>query len=85
MSAPDARADLRRRSASRLPAAFATVVLRIGGLPPGAAASTAACTLAFGVLAAISLAAAAEAMRLRPDAGDAARAAPPASAIKAPM
>lgn len=58
-----------------LSAAFATVVLRIGGLLPGAA---------FGVLAVISLAAAAEAVRLRPEAGDAARAArPPARAAPA--
>jgi len=64
--------------AAGLAVAFATVALRIGGLLPGAATSTSAYTLTFGVLAVISLAAAAEAGRLRPDAGDAARAGRPA-------
>jgi MFS family permease len=59
--------------AAGLAVAFAAVALRIGGLLPGAATSTSAYTLAFGVLAVISLVATAEALRLRPDAGDAAR------------
>jgi EmrB/QacA subfamily drug resistance transporter len=69
--------------AAGLAVAFATVVLRIGGLLPGAATSTTAYTLAFGVLAVISLVAAAEAVRLRPEAGDAARAGRPARAVAA--
>ena len=59
--------------------AFATVALRVGGLLPGAATSTRAYTAAFGVLAVISLVAAAEALRLRPGTGDAARARRPAA------
>jgi hypothetical protein len=59
--------------AAGLAVAFAAVALRIGGLLPGAATSTSAYTLAFGVLAVISLVATVEALRLRPDAGDAAR------------
>jgi EmrB/QacA subfamily drug resistance transporter len=69
--------------AAGLSVAFATVALRIGGLLPGAATSTSAYTLTFGLLAVISLAAAAEAGRLRPDAGDAARAGRPARAAAA--
>jgi EmrB/QacA subfamily drug resistance transporter len=57
-----------------LSVAFATVALRIGGLLPGAAAhATMAYTFAFCVLGGISLIAAAEAMWLRRDAGDAVR------------
>ena len=56
-----------------LSVAFATIALRIGGLLPGAAHGTTAYTFAFCVLAGISLIAAAEAMRLRRDAGDAVR------------
>jgi predicted MFS family arabinose efflux permease len=60
--------------ANGLSVAFATVALRIGGLLPGAAAhGTMAYAFAFCLLAAVSLAAAAEAMWLRRDAGDAAR------------
>lgn len=69
--------------AAGLAVAFATVALRIGGLLPGAATSTSAYTLAFGVLAAISLVATAEALRLRPEAGDAARTSRPARAAAA--
>jgi len=59
--------------AAGLSVAFATVALRVGDLLPGAATSTRAYTLAFCGLAGISLVAAAEAFRLRPEAGDAAR------------
>jgi EmrB/QacA subfamily drug resistance transporter len=60
--------------ANGLSVAFATVALRIGGLLPGAAAhGTMAYAFAFCLLAAVSLAAAAEAMWLRRDAGDAVR------------
>ncbi len=64
--------------AAGLAVAFATVALRIGSLLPGAATSTAAYTLAFGILAVISLVAAAEALRLQPGAGDAVRTGRPA-------
>jgi EmrB/QacA subfamily drug resistance transporter len=57
-----------------LSVAFATVALRIGGLLPGAAAhATMAYAFAFCLLAVVSLIAAAEAMWLRRDAGDAVR------------
>jgi len=59
--------------AAGLAVAFATVALRIGGLFPGAAHDTVAYTFAFCLLGGISLIAAAEAMWLRPEAGDAAR------------
>jgi EmrB/QacA subfamily drug resistance transporter len=58
--------------------AVATVLLRVGGLLPGS--GTVAYTFAFCLLAVIALAAAAEAMLLRPEAGDAARASKPAAA-----
>ena len=57
--------------AAGLAVALATVALRAGRLLPGA--PTRAYTLTFGVLALISLIAAAEAIRLHPGAGDAAR------------
>jgi EmrB/QacA subfamily drug resistance transporter len=60
--------------AAGLAVAFATVALRAGRLIPGAATGTGAYTVAFCVLAVISLVAAGEALRLRPEAGDAARA-----------
>jgi predicted MFS family arabinose efflux permease len=66
--------------AAGLSVAFAAVALRIGGLLPGAAASSSAYTVAFGMLAVISLAAAAEALRLQSGAGDAARTGRPARA-----
>jgi MFS family permease len=66
--------------AAGLAVAFATVALRVGDLLPGAATSTRAYTLTFCLLAGISLVAAAEALRLRPEAGDAARTGRPARA-----
>ena len=66
--------------AAGLAVAFATVALRAGRLFPGAATGTRSFTVAFCLLAGISLVAAAEALRLRPGAGDAARAGRPAGA-----
>jgi hypothetical protein len=63
--------------AAGLAVAFATVALRAGRLFPGAATGTRAYTVAFCLLAVISLVAAGEALRLRPEAGDAARAGGP--------
>jgi EmrB/QacA subfamily drug resistance transporter len=54
--------------------AFATVALRVGRLLPGAASSgTLPYTVAFVLLACVALGVGAEAMLLRPEAGDAAR------------
>lgn len=69
--------------AAGLAVAFATVALRVGRLFPGAAAGTRAYTVAFCLLAVISLIAAGEALRLRPEAGDAARTGRPARAAAA--
>jgi EmrB/QacA subfamily drug resistance transporter len=69
--------------AAGLAVAFATVALRAGRLFPGAAGGTGAYTVAFCLLAVISLAATIEALRLRPGAGDAARAERPARATAA--
>jgi EmrB/QacA subfamily drug resistance transporter len=59
--------------AAGLAIAAATVALRIGGLFPGAGHGETAYTVAFCLFGAISLVAAAEALRLHPTAGDAAR------------
>ncbi|HEX8009251.1 MAG TPA: MFS transporter [Trebonia sp.] len=59
--------------AAGLAVAVATVALRIGGLFPGAAHGQVAFTVAFCLLGGISLIAAAEAFRLRREAGDSVR------------
>jgi EmrB/QacA subfamily drug resistance transporter len=59
--------------AAGLAIAVATVALRVGGLFPGGRSGETAYTLAFCLLGAISLIAAAGALRLRPEAGEAAR------------
>jgi EmrB/QacA subfamily drug resistance transporter len=59
--------------AAGLAIAAATVALRVGGLFPGGPDGKAAYPVAFCLLGAISLIAAAEALRLRPEAGEAAR------------
>jgi EmrB/QacA subfamily drug resistance transporter len=61
-----------------LAVALATVALRIGSLFPGAANGTKPYTVAFCLLAGISLVATVEALWLRPGAGDVARAVRPA-------
>jgi EmrB/QacA subfamily drug resistance transporter len=67
--------------AAGLAVAVATVALRAGSLLPGAAARpTLPYTVAFCFLAVVALGASAEAMRLRPGAGDAARTPRPARA-----
>jgi Na+/melibiose symporter-like transporter len=66
--------------AAGLAVAVATVALRAGGLFPGGPDGQTAYTVAFCLLGAISLIAAAEALRLRPGAGDAVRAARPRAA-----
>jgi EmrB/QacA subfamily drug resistance transporter len=59
--------------AAGLAVAVATVALRIGGLFPGSAHDDVAFTVAFCLLGGISLIAAAEALRLRREAGDSVR------------
>jgi EmrB/QacA subfamily drug resistance transporter len=59
--------------AAGLAIAVATVALRVGGLFPGGQNGETAYTVAFCLLGAISLIAAAGALRLRPEAGEAAR------------
>jgi Na+/melibiose symporter-like transporter len=59
--------------AAGLAIAVATVALRAGGLFPGGQNGETAYTVAFCLLGAISLIAAAGALRLRPEAGEAAR------------